>query len=151
MKVLFIGALYATVYLLYFKFRGTYNREEDTFRMELLLLPCVVLSLLVNAEFTVLEVLWTFSIYLESVAILPQLFMLQKRGEAETITAHYLFFLGSYRGLYIINWVYRYYTEAFYDPIVIVAGIVQTVLYADFFYLYVTRVIKEHRKLELPI
>ena len=58
---------------------------------------------------------------MESVAILPQLFMLQKRGEAETITAHYLFFLGSYRGLYIINWVYRYYTEAFYDPIVIVS------------------------------
>lgn len=77
--------------------------------------------------------------------------MLQKRGEAETITAHYLFFLGSYRGLYILNWIYRYYTETFYDPIVIVAGIVQTVLYADFFYLYVTRVIKEHRKLELPI
>ena len=58
---------------------------------------------------------------MESVAILPQLFMLQKRGEAETITAHYLFFLGSYRGLYIINWVYRYYTESFYDPIVIVS------------------------------
>jgi len=32
-----------------------------------------------------------------------------------------------------------------------VSGIVQTVLYADFFYLYVTRVIKEGRKLELPI
>ena len=83
--------------------------------------------------------LWTFSIYLESVAIMPQLFMLSKTGEAETITAHYLFALGSYRALYIFNWVYRYYVEEFFDPIAIVAGIVQTVLYADFFYLYITR------------
>ena len=56
-----------------------------------------MLAVLVNAQFTVLEVFWTFSIYLEAVAILPQLFMLQRRGEAETITAHYLFALGLYR------------------------------------------------------
>lgn len=96
-------------------------------------------------------ILWVFSIYLEAVAILPQLFMLQRRGEAETITAHYLFALGSYRGLYILNWIYRYFTEGYFDPIAVVSGIVQTVLYADFFYLYVTRVVKENRKLELPI
>lgn len=35
--------------------------------------------------------------------------------------------------------VYRYYAEGFYDLIAIVAGIVQTVLYCDFFYLYVTK------------
>ena len=41
------------------------------------------------------QILWTFSIYLEAVAILPQLFMISKTGEAETITTHYLFFSGS--------------------------------------------------------
>ena len=51
------------------------------------------------------QILWTFSIYLEAVAILPQLFMVSKTGEAESITSHYLFALGSYRALYIINWV----------------------------------------------
>ena len=35
--------------------------------------------------------------------------------------------------------VYRYYTEGFYDIIATVAGIVQTVLYCDFFYLYITK------------
>ena len=59
-----------------------------------------------------MEVLWTFSIYLESVAILPQLFMVSKTGEAESITSHYLFALGSYRALYIVNWIYRYYAES---------------------------------------
>lgn len=86
-----------------------------------------------------LKILWTFSIYLESVAILPQLFMISKTGEAETITSHYLFALGAYRALYIVNWIYRYYFEGFYDFIAIVAGCVQTALYCDFFYLYITK------------
>lgn len=33
--------------------------------------------------------------------------MLQRTGEAETITTHYLAALGLYRGLYIPNWMYR--------------------------------------------
>lgn len=67
--------------------------------------------------------------------------MLQRTGEAETITTHYLFALGAYRGLYIPNWVWRYFTEVNYhwDPIPIVAGIIQTVLYTDFFYIYYTK------------
>jgi len=60
-------------------------------------------------------------------------------GEAESITSHYLFALGSYRGLYILNWIYRYYSEDVLDSIAVVAGIVQTILYCDFFYLYITK------------
>lgn len=85
------------------------------------------------------QILWTFSIYLESVAILPQLFMVSKTGEAETITSHYLFALGVYRTLYLFNWIWRYHFEGFFDLIAIVAGLVQTVLYCDFFYLYITK------------
>ena len=85
------------------------------------------------------QILWTFSIYLESVAILPQLFMISKTGEAETITSHYLFALGLYRALYILNWIYRFYFEGFFDLIAVVAGCVQTILYCDFFYLYITK------------
>jgi len=150
MKVFFIGSSVGTIYLMFMKFKATYDRNHDTFRIEFLLLPTAVLALLINHEFTVMEVLWTFSIYLESVAIMPQLFLLSKTGSAETITAHYLFALGSYRALYIFNWIYRYYTETFFDPIAVVAGIVQTILYADFFYLYVTRVLQQRRNLELP-
>ncbi|KAJ0177168.1 hypothetical protein K1T71_007177 [Dendrolimus kikuchii] len=149
MKLVFILASYATVYLMYVKFKATYDRNHDTFRIEFLLIPCVILALLINHEFTVLEVLWTFSIYLEAVAILPQLFLVSKTGEAESITSHYLFALGSYRALYLLNWVYRYVVENHYEVIAIVAGVVQTVLYCDFFYLYITKVLKG-KKLQLP-
>ena len=39
------------------------------------------------------QLLWTFSIYLEAVAILPQLFLLQRTGECEALTADYVFLL----------------------------------------------------------
>jgi len=65
--------------------------------------------------------------------------MVSKTGEAETITSHYLFALGSYRALYLLNWIYRFYGEGFFDLIAVVAGCVQTILYCDFFYLYITK------------
>ncbi|XP_039753999.1 ER lumen protein-retaining receptor [Pararge aegeria] len=149
MKIVFIAASYATVYLMYVKFKATYDHNHDTFRIEFLLIPTLILALLINREFTALEVLWTFSIYLESVAILPQLFLVSKTGEAESITSHYLFALGSYRGLYLLNWIYRYFVEEHFEPIAVIAGVVQTVLYCDFFYLYITKVLKG-KKLQLP-
>jgi len=139
MKIIYLVSTYFTLYLIYKKFKATYDKNHDTFRVEFLLLPSAVLALLWNHEYSILEILWTFSIYLESVAILPQLFMVSKTGEAETITSHYLFALGIYRFLYILNWIYRYYTESFIDWISVVAGVVQTVLYCDFFYLYITK------------
>uniref|UniRef100_A0A3P9MME0 ER lumen protein-retaining receptor n=1 Tax=Oryzias latipes TaxID=8090 RepID=A0A3P9MME0_ORYLA len=139
MKVIYIGCAYATVYLIYVKFKATYDGNHDTFRVEFLVVPVGGLAFLVNHDFSPLEILWTFSIYLESVAILPQLFMISKTGEAETITTHYLFFLGLYRALYLFNWIWRFYFEGFFDMIAIVAGVVQTILYCDFFYLYVTK------------
>ncbi|CAB3367532.1 ER lumen protein-retaining receptor [Cloeon dipterum] len=149
MKVVFLAASYATIYLMYVKFKATYDHNHDTFRIEFLVVPAVALALLINHDFQVVEILWTFSIYLESVAILPQLFMVSKTGEAESITSHYLFALGVYRGLYLLNWIYRFWAEDHYDLIAIVAGVVQTVLYCDFFYLYITKVLRG-KKLQLP-
>ncbi|OXB77522.1 UNVERIFIED_CONTAM: hypothetical protein H355_015814 [Colinus virginianus] len=122
MKVVFLICAYVTVYMIYVKFRKTFDSENDSFRLEFLLVPVTGLSFLENHSFTALE-----------------LFMISKTGEAETITTHYLFFLGLYRALYIANWVWRYHTEKFYDQIAVVSGVVQTIFYCDFFYLYVTK------------
>lgn len=149
MKVIFLASTYATVFLIFHKFKATYDANHDSFRAEFLVVPVGGLAVLVNHELSVMEVLWTFSIYLESVAILPQLFMISKTGEAESITSHYLFALGSYRALYLFNWIYRYQLEGFFDLIAIVAGCVQTILYCDFFYLYITKVLKG-KGLKLP-
>jgi ER lumen protein retaining receptor len=62
----------------------------------------------------------------------------QRYREVENLTGHYVFFLGAYRGLYIMNWIYRSFTEEGYRHhwIVYISGLVQTALYVDFFYYY---------------
>ncbi|KAK4688094.1 ER lumen protein retaining receptor, partial [Tremellales sp. Uapishka_1] len=149
MKLFFIGSTAYTLYLMTTKFRPTHDASLDTFRLTYLLPPVAIFALLFNYAYTPFELTWAFSIWLESVAILPQLFMLQRTGEAETITTHYLAALGLYRGLYIPNWMYRYFTEGAFDPIAVVAGLIQTAIYADFGYIYVTKVLRG-QKFELP-
>jgi len=149
MKLFFIASSCYILYLMKFKYRPTHDPSIDTFKIEYILAPTLILSLIFNYKFSFSEVLWSFSIWLEAVAILPQLFMLQRTGEAETITTHYLAALGLYRALYIPNWIYRYFTEGNVDPIAVTAGIVQTGLYVDFFYIYFTKVLKGE-KFELP-
>ncbi|GFZ46788.1 ER lumen protein-retaining receptor [Saitozyma sp. JCM 24511] len=149
MKLFFIGSTAYTLFLMKVKFRPTQDASLDTFRLTYLVPPVILLSLIFTYTYSPMELLWSFSIWLESVAILPQLFMLQRTGEAETITTHYLAALGLYRGLYIPNWMYRYFTEGAFDPIAVVAGLIQTAIYADFGYIYVTKVLRG-QKFELP-
>ena len=100
--------------------------------------PSALLGIAINQDHTSpFEMVWAFSIYLEAVAILPQLFMLQKQGGAENLTSHYVMLRGLYRLFYLFNWVYRYATEENYMQVIVwVSGIVQTALYLDFFYNY---------------
>ncbi|KAI1492847.1 putative HDEL sequence binding protein [Biscogniauxia mediterranea] len=151
-KILFISAQGYIVYLMTTRYKPTHDPNLDTFRVQYLLGGAAVLAILMPYKYTLSEILWAFSIWLESVAILPQLFMLQRTGEAETITTHYLFALGIYRGLYIPNWIYRYFTEPNHqvDWIAIVAGLIQTILYSDFFWIYYTKVMKG-KKFKLPV
>ncbi|KAJ2964214.1 hypothetical protein NQZ79_g848 [Umbelopsis isabellina] len=149
MKIFFIASSLYIVYLIKFKFRATHDPSIDTFKIEFLLGGAAILGVVFPYKYTVIEILWAFSVWLEAVAILPQLFMLQRTGEAETITTHYMFALGAYRALYLLNWIYRYFAEGHVDWIVWIAGIVQTAIYSDFAYIYVTRVLKG-KKFELP-
>lgn len=141
MKIVFIASSAYTIYLMLNDYKPTHDPNVDTFRVQYLLGASLALGVLFPYKYTPTEMLWAFSIWLESVAVLPQLFMLQRTGEAETITTHYLFALGAYRALYIPNWIYRYFAETprYFDPIAVVAGIIQTVLYSDFFYIYYTK------------
>lgn len=123
-------------------YKPTHDPNLDTLKVQYLLAGAAVLAIAFPQQYTPGEILWAFSIWLESVAILPQLFMLQRTGEAETITTHYLFALGIYRALYIPNWIYRYIAEGYFDLIPVLAGIVQTVLYSDFFYIYYTKYVE---------
>ncbi|TKX27408.1 ER lumen protein-retaining receptor [Elsinoe australis] len=151
-KLAYISSSSYVIYLMMNDYKPTHDPNLDTFKVQYLIAGSAVMAILFPYKYSLGEILWAFSIWLESVAILPQLFMLQRTGEAETITTHYLFALGAYRALYIPNWFYRYFFEVprYFDPIAVVAGIVQTVLYSDFFYIYYTKVL-QGQKFNLPV
>lgn len=131
-------------------YKPTHDPNLDTFRVQYLLGGSLFLAIIYPYEYSLHEILWSFSIWLESVAIVPQLFLLQRTGEAETITTHYLAALGAYRALYIPNWIWRYFAEGHFDGISVVAGLLQTVLYSDFFWIYYTKVL-QGKKFSLPV
>ncbi|KAJ3701574.1 hypothetical protein LUZ61_005279 [Rhynchospora tenuis] len=153
MKLIFLGSSFSIVWYMrrHKVVRRSYDKDQDTFRHHFLVLPCIVLALLINERFSFREVMWTFSIYLEAVAILPQLVLLQRTRNVDNLTGQYVFLLGAYRGLYIINWIYRYFAEPTYSThwITWISGLLQTLLYADFFYYYINSV-KNNVKLQLP-
>lgn len=142
MKLIFLGTAFTIVWYMraHKVVSQTYDKDQDTFRYLFIIVPCGVLALLINHELSFTEVLWTFSIYLEAVAILPQLVLLQRTKNVDNLTGNYVFALGAYRGLYLLNWVYRYMTEPGYKQwIVWISGAVQTAIYCDFFYYYLLR------------
>lgn len=185
MKVIFICSSCYIVYMMRFneRIRQTYEPAMDNFRVPFLILPCFLLALVWNEYFSVSEVgstrgviilccafallvvtcamhraqvLWAFSIYLEAVAIVPQLIVVhryarQQDGFVENLTSHYVVALGGYRAMYLVNWVYRILTEPGYrNWIVWVSGVVQTAIYCDFFYYYITAHL-EKKEMKLPI
>ncbi|KAL6191247.1 hypothetical protein ACLB2K_037638 [Fragaria x ananassa] len=152
MKLIFLGSSFSIVwYIRHHRIvRRSYDKSQDTFRHHFLLLPCLLLALVINEKFTFREVMWAFSIYLEAVAIIPQLVLLQRTRNIDNLTGQYVVLLGAYRALYILNWIYRYFTEeGFVHWITWIAGIIQTLLYADFFYYYFQSW-KNNVKLQLP-
>lgn len=147
MKILYICTTALVIYTIKIKepIASTYDKAQDSFlHWKFAVAPAFVVSLithLIQNSFAInpMDLLWTFSIYLESIAILPQLIVLQRYREVENLTGNYVFFMGAYRFLYILNWIYRSYHEPYYQHhfVVYFCGVLQTLLYVDFFYYYV--------------
>ena len=55
------------------------------------------------------------------------------------LDSYYLVTLGSYRFFYILNWMLHAITKKEVDPISTIFGIVQTLLYVDFAWVYYSR------------
>ena len=137
-KIIYISTSLYTIYLISKKFRATYDKVHDTLNVWYLIIPSIILSLIFTSKYEIFELLWTFSIFLESVAILPQILLLSRTSEIENLNSKYILCLGIYRGLYLFNWIYRYWTETkYWDPLVWVCGMFQTILYCDYFYYYI--------------
>jgi ER lumen protein retaining receptor len=142
--VLYVISTVTIVYLIKFQtpIKDTYDKSLDTFpHWELAVVPTLVITNIMYLQdiyleyFDPVELMWMFSIILESIAMVPQLFLFYKYREIARSIAISIAFRGTYRLLYIFNWIFRAYTEPFYRHhwLVYFCGILQTILYIDFF------------------
>ena len=106
-----------------FRFPRSYNKGVDSFGAfqipsELgvlyLIVPAVAIALFLHPTLNgnwYTDVAWTIALYLEAVAILPQLLMFQKshEKEVEPFTANFVFFTAVARLMHFVFWLSSYH------------------------------------------
>ena len=118
-EIFALGLVFLNIWLVGVKFRATYAEALDAFgnlrvppkfgALVYLAGPAFVVAAIFHPNlnsFWLSDVAWTFALYLESVAVVPQLYLFQRKGgEIETFTAHYVFTFGLSRFFLFIFWV----------------------------------------------
>jgi len=91
---------------------STYEKENDTCAIWPFVIGCFVLSFLVHPSLNnrrIPDMAWTAALYLESVAMVPQLYMMSKKGgEVETLASHYIACVFVSRLLMMSFWMNSY-------------------------------------------
>jgi ER lumen protein retaining receptor len=131
----------------------TYSKKFDTFPVKTFLAFSLILAIFLKdsivkddsngfflsiffASFSyVKELLYTASLILESLAILPQLVVSQDSGECEKLVAISITCLGLYRLSYFIYFYLSLDTTKI-DTLLIVSSLIQSILYVDFYRVY---------------
>lgn len=156
------------IYMMRFKLKSTYNKDLDTMPLYYVVVPAAILALLIHpfyggTFFSITMMSWSFCVYMEAVAVLPQLRLMQNAKMAEPFTAHYVFALGIARFLDFAYWIImiietrgRFLNFWGYGSLWMLANlsaeIVQTFILSDFVYYYVKRVLAgELLVLPLPV
>jgi len=90
----------------------TYQLEHDTLEIAQALVPCFVLAFFTHGDLNsnkFFDVMWTISMNMDTVALLPQLWMLTKiGGEVEGMTTHFVAAIFVSRACAMLFWYYGY-------------------------------------------
>jgi len=137
---------------------GTYQQDYDTFNVYRLVPPCIVLAMCVHGHLNgcpFYDTIWTASMNLDTIAMLPQLWMLAKiGGEVDGMTSHFVVSLAFSRMCGFAFWC-QGYTEVLRVSKVagyqlLLAHGMQVFLSLDFVYYYLVARMKGKR-MQLPM
>lgn len=129
----------------YGKRKYSYSKKFDTFPIVIFLSTSGVLALYLKNETGsiffhffeyIKEYLYSCSLILESLSILPQLVVSQDSGECEKLVAIFITCLGLYRLNYFVYFAILWMRKLPIDPLLLVSSLVQSVLYIDFYRVY---------------
>lgn len=125
----------------------TYDASIDKLNHWGFLIPAAaIMAVIFHRDWTVIDYLWSFSIWLESVAILPQLYVRAKIRQGESIPVLFVTTLWGYRLFYFFNWMLKLYTGEPVYWISIAGGVIQIVMYGGFLVLFLRG--KQQSKIE---
>jgi len=130
------------------RFAASYERESDVFNHYYIIGACFVLALIFHPNLNGLmpfDVSWTFALYLESVAVMPQLFMFQRDKRVEPFTTHFLAGQALSRLFSFIFWFSSYKElndhtvtlKSYVGQWVMIMQLIQLVVMGDFIYHYI--------------
>eukprot|EP00932_Pfiesteria_piscicida_P007854 SRR837773.18071.p1 GENE.SRR837773.18071~~SRR837773.18071.p1 ORF type:complete len:288 (-),score=73.31 SRR837773.18071:59-889(-) len=122
------------VLVLFHQFERTYERRHDTCNLAVVIIPCATAAVLLTSEYSVLEVLWTFSEFIEGFAMVPQyIFCYRERAGKDWGASLYVISLGGYRVFYAFNWIYKKIQMPHYSDIQSwIGGIIEIMFFVDF-------------------
>jgi len=137
---------------------STYDREHDTMQVLPMIPACIVLGMLVHGDLNdswFFDTVWTIGMNLDTVAMLPQLWMLTKKGgEVEMLTAHFVAAVVLSRLCAFAFWFYGYPELAPKDGgynwagwKIVGAHAAQIALSGDFMYYYIQSMLSARRML----
>lgn len=136
------------VYACRFRFTNTYHPNTDYFAHMYIIVPAAVVSLIFHPNlngFLPSDMSWAFALYLESVTVLPQLFMFMKEGQAEPFTSHFLAAQATAKLISFIFWASSFSElsdpnhsiKSYVGNWVVVMQLVQLLVMGDFIYHYI--------------
>jgi len=90
---------------------GTYQEAEDTMDVSRMAICAAVFAIFIHGNLNdsfIFDTMWTASMNLDTVAMLPQLWMVVKLGEVESLTSHFVALLIASRACSFAFWFYGY-------------------------------------------
>lgn len=132
-KLTFI-ATSTLVLVLFYQLSSTYERRHDTCNLLVIIVPCATAAVLLTSEYSMLEVLWTFSEFVEGFAMVPQyIFCYRERSGRDWGASMYVVSLGGYRVFYALNWIYKKIEMPHYSDMQSwIGGIIEIMFFVDF-------------------
>jgi len=127
--------------------KSTYQAEQDSLAIHRAIPPCVLMGIFFHGNLNhspFFDIMWTISMNLDTIAMVPQLWMLSRiGGEVEGQTSHYVASIAISRALSFAFWFYGYNELAPLDGSYNFAGFLimfchamQLLMSADFLYHY---------------
>merc|ERR1719217_1575427 len=100
------------IHCVYKTHRATYQEDCDGFNVVNTAIVCFVLAVVIHPDLNarpVFDTLWTTALYIDVVAMVPQLWMMSKTGgEVEALTGHFVGATAVSRGVNLIFWFHGF-------------------------------------------